>query len=343
MKTDELSFINRQLAGMLHAGIPLEGALRKLCEDMQRGGLRTELEQLEADLAQGVPLREAITRRKLPELYQRTIQAGIQGNDLPAVLTMLADYYQRVHVLKTRLKAMLVYPFIVLIVSLAVTLTLTIFYGFLSNWSAGTLWNPYFDLLGPGRDLPDFTQFIFTIRGLAVVLPPLLIGTMFAALLMFSFMPTLRRWALTRVPGFREAQLARLAASLGLLLRGGTSLGDAVALLENLEHETLLGRELARWKTRLAEGNRKFSELAAGSRYVPPLFYWLVASEGEDCPAGLAQAADVYQARAAHRAEMALYSVLPISILGLGLVVGFQVFMIMQMALGGFLPLMMLE
>ena len=80
MKLDEFAFVNQQLAGMLKSGVPLEGALRQLCETMRRGELRDELQALEADLAQGAPLREALAKRKLPEFYVRMIQVGAQGD-----------------------------------------------------------------------------------------------------------------------------------------------------------------------------------------------------------------------------------------------------------------------
>src|SRR5437867_7895499 len=87
MNHEEFAFVNHQLAGMLRDGIPLEGSLRQLCSQMQRGQLRSELQLLERDLAKGVPLATALTARKLPELYVQTLQIGARTNDLPAVLT----------------------------------------------------------------------------------------------------------------------------------------------------------------------------------------------------------------------------------------------------------------
>ena len=93
MKYEELAFVNQQLAGMLKTGIPLEGALRQLCAQMRRGRLRAELEALEADLVRGLPLAEALAARKLPEFYVKMIQLGARTNDLPGILTLVADYY----------------------------------------------------------------------------------------------------------------------------------------------------------------------------------------------------------------------------------------------------------
>src|SRR5262245_33729593 len=117
MNNDELAFFNQQLAAMLRDGIPLEGALKQLCAGMKVGPLRNEMTQLENDLARGTPLNEAISRRALPEFYVRMIGAGARSNDLPGVLTLLADYYQRTNAVWNRLKGLMVYPFLVLLVS----------------------------------------------------------------------------------------------------------------------------------------------------------------------------------------------------------------------------------
>ena len=86
MNYDEFAFFNQQLAAMLRDGIPLEGALRQLCAQMRQGPLRREIESLEADLAKGVPLADAVKSRKLPELYSQMLRVGVQSNDLPGVL-----------------------------------------------------------------------------------------------------------------------------------------------------------------------------------------------------------------------------------------------------------------
>src|SRR5581483_2982443 len=115
MKYDEFAFLNQQLAAMLRDGIPLEGALRQLSANMGRGALRTELELLEADLKKGTPLNDALKARKLPEFYVQMVRIGAQSNDLPGMLLMLANYYQRVDSTWTRLKGLMVYPLLVLV------------------------------------------------------------------------------------------------------------------------------------------------------------------------------------------------------------------------------------
>src|SRR6185436_9136474 len=107
---EELGFLNQQLAAMLRDGLPLEGAIREICQQMGRGELKQELQKLEVDLAAGIPLEQALPARALPLLYVRTVLAGVKGNDLPGVLTLLADYYGQIQSIWVRLKGLMVYP-----------------------------------------------------------------------------------------------------------------------------------------------------------------------------------------------------------------------------------------
>src|SRR5664280_2282847 len=126
MNYDEFAFFNQQLAAMLREGIPLEGSLKQLCAGMRSGPLRTEIELLEADLARGVPLKEALGRRALPDLYRQMVEIGARSNDLPGVLTLLADHYHRANALWTRLKGLMIYPLIVILVSLGLTVMVSL-------------------------------------------------------------------------------------------------------------------------------------------------------------------------------------------------------------------------
>src|SRR4051812_2155706 len=102
MNQDEFAFFNQQLAAMLRDGIPLEGGLRQLCAGMKAGQLRDELQRFEADLSKGTPIKEALASRELPPLYKRMVMLGVRSNDLPGVLTLLADYYHRANALWSR-------------------------------------------------------------------------------------------------------------------------------------------------------------------------------------------------------------------------------------------------
>jgi type IV pilus assembly protein PilC len=331
MNNDEFAFFNQQLAAMLRDGIPLEGALRRLCQEMKAGSLRTELQTLEADLAKGAPMADALAPRQLPELYKRMILVGVKSGDLPGALTMLADYFQRQNNVWTRLKSMMTYPLIVMFVAFLISLVLAY------AWSCviGPAFKDIFS--GMGMMLPGATLFALgTLQTIWIF--PVMLGVLLLVMLAVIFLPTLRGKFLWRLPAFKEATVSRIASSLTLLLKNGVNLPDAIGLVEQLETSTAATADLRQWRKKIAAGTAKFSEVAAGSRLIPPLFVWVVSSAGEDLAAGFNRAAEIYHSRAIYRTEVALYSVLPVASLFLGAVVLSQAFLVISM----FLPMIVM-
>lgn len=318
MKYDEFAFFNQQLAAMLRDGIPLEGALKRLCDEMHSGKLRHHLQTLEADLAHGTPMADALKPSHLPELYKRMLLVGVKSGDLPATLTMMADYYQRQSNIWMRLKGLMVYPVIVLFIAFLLSC-------FISFLLSNFIWNSF-------ESISDYTGgsiFSSAIRS-GLWISPVCIGVAFAAALIAVAVSPAReklRWTL---PAFKEASLAQVAWAISLMLKNGVPLNDALAFAEQLEGGTRAEREIAHWRQRLALGHGKFSEITSSdgssSRCVfPPLFLWTVAQSGEDLKSGFDRAAELYHSRATHRVEMFLYSALPCAILALGVMILSQV------------------
>ncbi len=328
MKHDEFAFFNQQLAAMLRDGIPLEGALRRLCQEMRAGSLRTELQALEADLAKGTPMVDALQSRQLPELYKRMILVGVKSGDLPGALTTLADYFQRQSNVWTRLKSMMTYPLIVMFVAFLISLVLAVAWGCV----IGPAFKDIF--AGMGMRLPGATLLAFaTLQAIWVF--PVVICLLFLMLLSVIFLPVLRTKILWRLPAFKEATVSRIASSINLLLANGVSLPDAIGLTERLETSAAAAADLQQWKKNQAAGATKFSEVAAGNKMIPPMFVWIVSGAGENLAEGFKRAAEIYHTRAIYRTEVALYSVLPVASLFLGAVVISQAFLVISM----FLPM----
>src|SRR5207244_4136250 len=152
------------------------------------------------------------------------VEIGARSNDLPGVLTLLADYYHRANALWTRLKGLMVYPLIVVVVSLGLTLLLSLtFSRFMPN---------LFDQLAP----------VSTLAVASMWMPPVFLGL--AALLGVGAIsiPAWRASLRWRLPAFREASLAQLASAITLMLRNGATLAEALAMAEKLEAATPAGK-----------------------------------------------------------------------------------------------------
>jgi type II secretory pathway component PulF len=321
MKAEELAFVNQQLAEMLRSGIPLEGALRQLCANMQRGDLRLELELLVADLANGIPLTQALAARKLPNFYVQMLNVGVASNDLPGVLTLVADYYERANSIWTRLKGLMVYPFILLGGLAVVSTVMAVMLNVLRN----NFRDLYSEMLRSG-DLPAITRFYLQASGAFFWLPVILVtGAIIASPLMATIPRFRERWR-WKLPAFREASLWQCASAMQIMLQGGCTLTQAIGLMQELEKGTPAELDLAQWQDRLRAGNTQFQQLASGSRFFPPLFIWIVNNAREEMAEGFRQAAEIYHRRATHRVEALLYAALPVLVIVLGLAVFLQLF-----------------
>jgi len=338
MKLDEFAFFNQQLAAMLRDGIPLESALGQLCASMRRGELRDELEKLRADLANGVPIKQALASRKLPQFYVQMMQVGVQSNDLPGVLTLVADYYQSGNLIWTRLKGLMVYPAIVLGATLALSVLVAVLFGA----AAGILPNAFSELLG-GAPLPPLTEFSIRTTPIGLWLPVVVLTMLCVAVGVAAVFPRLRSRLRWRLPGFREASLWQLASAMGIMLKGGCTLDDTIALMAQLEQDSGVANELTQWRARLASGHGDFAGIAVPTKAFPPLFIWLIVSARNDLASGLKRAAEIYHARAEYRTEVLLQVVLPVSVLLLGALILTQVYTLAQTVLGSFLPLIAMD
>src|SRR5262245_34567928 len=276
MNYDEFAFFNQQLAAMLRDGIPLEGALKELSAGMKDQPLRAEMELLEGDLARGTPLKEALLRRNLPGLYRWMLEVGARSNDLPGVLTLLADHYQRAGTLWNRLKGLMVYPLIVILVSLVLTTVLSIVFShFLSNFLGE------YAIISPRVALG------------AMWGPPIVLGVVALLGIIGISNPTWRARLRWRIPAFREASLAQLASGISLRLRTGTTLPEALALAETLESNSPAAAALAQWRLMVEAGHGKPAQWQTALPPFPPMFLWLVQKGGENLSAGFQKAAEI--------------------------------------------------
>lgn len=307
MNYDEFAFFNQQLAAMLRDGLSLEDALKGLAADLKAKDLRAEIARLQSDLEKGVPLHEAMAARKLPELYRCMVGIGARGNDLPGVLLLIADYYHRGNALWNRLKGLMVYPFIVVLVSLGLTITLSAVLGHFM----GEFYREF------GKLPLDAVARVWA--------PPALMAIFAIVGFLLVAVPKWRARLRWRLPAFREASLAQLASVMTLLLKTGTPLPDALVLAQGMEAGSPAGRALARWRALIESGQGKPESWPKAIKPFPPLFLWLVRKGGEDLADGFQKAADFFQSRASYKIELALYAALPVSILLLGQMIFWQI------------------
>lgn len=118
----DLALFTRQLATLLAAGIPVEESLRGVSEQTEKDKVRELIIGVRAKVLEGYGLAQAMGQfpQAFPELYRATVGAGEQTGHLDVVLEKLADYTENQQQTRQKVQQALIYPFIMILVSIAI-------------------------------------------------------------------------------------------------------------------------------------------------------------------------------------------------------------------------------
>ena len=317
MNTDELAFVNRQLAGMLKAGIPMESGLKKITESMTDSKLKAQLNQLGSRLEKGQLVDKAVVDLDLPETYKRLLALGQASQSMPKVLICVADYYERIGTLATRLRGLAVYPMLILICGIIVSGLMAYLSVVLKNdlvsitqtAEGDTGRAPWFSIYG---------SVWFSVFPMCVFL---------VGLCVYSFIlrsQKMRKYLSWKIPMLRDAALAQYASLTEVLLSSGAPLPEVMKMVSKLENGSEMEADLKKIEQRLSEGQASYEAASRGCKAIPGFFNWIVSQGGEDVATGFSHARSIYSGRAENKIQAFLHCFLPINILLIGiLLLGF--------------------
>ena len=125
----ELALITRQFATLIRSGLPIEEALQTLSRQTEKPRLKSLLMAVRSRVMEGHALATAFEDfpHVFPDLYRATVAAGEQSGYLDAVLERLADYTESRQTLHQKTMLALIYPLIVMGVSLLVVVFLMVY------------------------------------------------------------------------------------------------------------------------------------------------------------------------------------------------------------------------
>jgi type II secretory pathway component PulF len=310
MNTEELAFVNRQLAGMLKSGIPLEAGLKKMTESMSSGRLKDQLGQLGDRLEKGQAVEQAVDGLDLPDTYKRLLALGQESQSMPKVLSCVADYYERIGTLVTRLRGLAIYPMLILVCGLLVAGLMAFLASMLKNHLA-ILTDDFF-----GRGRSELSQ-LFASSWISIFpMGVFAVGFLFYVIVLRS--QKMRRFFSWKIPMLRDAALAQYAGLSEALLASGARLPEVIGMVRKLEAGSAMETDLAQNEQNLAEGHAGHDSASRGCRTIPDFFNWIVAQAGEDVTAGFGHARTIYTSRAESKMQAFLYCFLPVNILLIG-------------------------
>lgn len=122
LSTAELTFALTQLSTYIRAGIPLIDSVRILAKQTVNPSKRKIFERIVYDLVTGENLSTALENQEkvFPRLLINMIKTAEMTGDLPSVLDEMSEYYTSIEQTKKQMMSALIYPAVILIVSIAV-------------------------------------------------------------------------------------------------------------------------------------------------------------------------------------------------------------------------------
>ncbi|KPL10361.1 hypothetical protein AMJ85_05920 [candidate division BRC1 bacterium SM23_51] len=328
VRTADLTTLNRQMADLISAGVPMVKALNVIVSQTSNEALRDIVSQVSTDVQGGDTLAQAMSKhpRAFSKLYVAMVKAGETGGMLEGVLERLADFAETEQELKGRVQTILIYPCIMVVVGVAaVTILMTVV--------MPKIVKIYEDL---NQTLPAITQTLIAIsRFVGHFWWAIALGIGALAFALWNFLRTdegktlFDTWIL-QVPVLgtvvQKREVARFARTFGALLRNGVSILPALEIVIEVMANNVVRREVAQIPQEISQGAGVANPLR-DSKVFPPVVVNMIAigEETGRLDEVLVRVAQSYEIEV-DRSIRALVSLIePLIILVMGLVVGFIV------------------
>ncbi|KAF1708876.1 type II secretion system protein GspF [Pseudoxanthomonas kalamensis DSM 18571] len=320
-----LTQFTQQLATLLGAGQPLDRALSILLDLPEDDKSKRTIGEIREAVRGGASLSSALERQHgtFGRLYVNMVRAGESGGSLHETLQRLGDYLERSQALKGRVVNALVYPAILVVV---VGLSLVFLLGYVV---------PQFASMYESLDvaLPWFTRGILALGMLVRDWWWLLAALLIVGLLWLdrrrrdpAFRARLDEWLLRRKlvgPLLARLETARLARTLGTLLRNGVPLLSALGIARNVLGNLALSADVAAATDEVRNGRGLATALGRGGRF--PRLALQMIQVGEESGAldtMLMKTAETFEQDTAQMLDRLLAALVPAITLLLAAVVG---------------------
>ena len=270
----------QQLAVMLQSGIGLLQALQTVVDQTTSHSLRAVCEQLSEDIQEGESVSVAMSKHKcFPRIAVQLAKVGEATGNLDVVLHRAAEQMAARRENISHVRTAVAYPVFVGMAAIGVASYLVLFViPELEKFLAAT-----------GRRLPAMTQslmdFSVWIRVNGGFVASMIVFAIAALVLVYRWPPgrsAIDRWVL-RIPVLgnvlRIAGTVTFASSLGVMLRSGITVLEALRTVELLQGNTYLASQVAVAREAVMEGGALAKPLAKKYAYMPMLSSMVAVGE----------------------------------------------------------------
>jgi general secretion pathway protein F len=279
VKPADLALVTRQLATLVSSGSPLEEALGMTARQSERRSLRHVMSTVRSRVMEGHSLASGLQTfpSVFSSMFTSTVAAGEQSGHLDAVLDRLADYTESRQEIQQKMSSALVYPVILVIVSIAIVAGLLVFI-------VPKIVRVFESM---NRDIPPLTQFMINTSDFLSAYGLYLIIGLALALFLFKQLLKIEKWKfrwhrlMLKIPLVkklvRSANTGRFARTLSILASSGVPILDAMAISSKVVENLPMRKAVEDAALKVREGTPIHKALEQ-SGYFPPMTVYLIAS-----------------------------------------------------------------
>src|SRR3989338_4649604 len=126
IKLSELVLFSRQLATLIDSGIPLVQGLEILTDQIEHPRFKKIIADVKKDVSTGAAFHEALAKHPsaFSALFVNMVKAGESSGALDDIMERLATYLEKTDSLIRKVRSALIYPIVVSIMAVVITLVL---------------------------------------------------------------------------------------------------------------------------------------------------------------------------------------------------------------------------
>jgi type IV pilus assembly protein PilC len=275
--TKDILVFTRQFSVMIDAGLPLVQGLEIISTQADNPEFRRVLMDVKSQVESGKTFADALGTHPeaFDELFVQLVHAGETGGILDTILQRLGAYIEKNEKLKRRVKGAMVYPSIVLVVAVVVTVVLLMFV------------TPTFEKMFKdfGGAMPGPTQFLIDVSHFMTNYWYILFGAPVALFLLWKAWVRTPRgrdlWDafVLKLPVFgplvRKISVARFTRTLGTMLSSGVPILEALNIVAKSAGNKQVEKAILLVRRRIEEGKNMAGPLAE-TKVFPPMVVQMI-------------------------------------------------------------------
>ncbi len=329
---EDLTVTTRQLSTLIGASIPLVDALSALYEQSDAPAMKKTIAQVRDSVNEGLSFGDALAQHKrvFPDLYVNMVRSGEASGALDVVLLRLAEFMEGQHRLRAKIGAAMVYPAVLLMISLVVLMYLLTA---VVPKVVGMFESMKQTLPLPTRILIAISTFLSWTWWMIII------GIVLAVVFIVKWRKTdqgafkFDRFRL-RFPVYgtiyKKVSVARFARTLGTLLSSGVPIIESLRIVKTVVQNKIMEIAIENSMTEIMDGSSLAAPLKKSGVFPPILVHMVsVGEKSGSLEEMLMKAAESYEGDVETTVAGLTSVIEPLMIVIMGTLVGFVVLSIL--------------